>query len=92
MTSAGFGRRSDVVVETPLGQAARPEVLDDDVAPARPAARRGRGPRAVAQVGATERLLRAIAGHHRLSPSMVTPQRRIGSPSSGASTLITSAP
>ena len=40
----------------------------------------------------TERLLRAMIGHHRLAPSTVTPQRRIGSPPSGASILITSAP
>ena len=37
---------------------------------------------------ATDRLLRAMAGHQRLRPSTVTPHPRIGSPVPGGSTLI----
>src|SRR4051794_1310046 len=49
-------------------------------------------PRSVRRSTATDRLLRAMAGHQRLRPSTVTPHRRIGSPVPGGSTLITSAP
>src|SRR6478752_844787 len=49
-------------------------------------------PGSVRRSTATDRLLRAIAGHQRLRPSTVTPHPRIGSPVPGGSTLITSAP
>ena len=70
----GSSAASVVVVQPPTLERPGPEVLDHDVALRRRSGARAPRPRASRRLIATDRLLRAIAGHHKLcSPSTRTP-------------------